>query len=482
MDSMFRDLLEGLTRAAPPLELLERVGEPEPAKAAEALIEAGKHPDLCATRERWLPDLLLSARPGYAASCLGDLASRYRDKLGRALDPEAFPALPTLLGSSNFLARLLLRHPHWVEDISGSPPAPPRATPVEPSWAAIHSEKYRGLLRIAARDLTGRPFEESLRELSDLADRCLVGALECAALETETEAPTLFALGKLGGRELNFASDVDLLFVYDALDLDEDLRRNEEVSRLVRVLKRGLESSSDDGFGYRVDLDLRPEGRTGVLANSVDAALTYYETFGAEWERQMLIRLRRVAGPAAQGEEFARGVEPFVYRRLIDPQAISNVRDMKARIEAQRRGEGRDLDRDLKEGPGGIRDVEFLVQALQLLYGGRQQGIRNGNVLHALGALRHFRLLPERVAESLRNTYLWLRRAEHCLQLVDERQTHRLPRDRAAQTAQARRMGYRELDADQARNRYLDAWTSVRTEVRGHFEDLVLARETWADV
>jgi glutamate-ammonia-ligase adenylyltransferase len=398
------------------------------------------------------------------------------------LDLERFPVLPKLLGSSNFLARLLLRHPGWVEEVSGSPPEPPAATPIEPDWKAIRIEKYRGLLRIAARDLAGRPFEESLRELSDLADRCLGAALACAARETAVEAPALFALGKLGGRELNFASDVDLIFIYDAPDLEADLRQNEQVARLVRTLKRQLESPSDEGFGYRVDLDLRPEGRTGVLANSLDAALSYYETFGAEWERQMLIRLRLVAGPEAPAREFAKGVEPFVYRRLIDPQAISNVREMKARIETQRRGEGRDLARDLKEGPGGIRDVEFLVQALQLLYGGRQRGIRNGNVLHALKALRHFRLLPEPVAESLRNTYLWLRRAEHSLQLVDERQTQRLPRERAAQTAHARRMGYREPDAEQALNRYLDAWTSVRTEVRGHFEDLVLARESWADV
>jgi glutamate-ammonia-ligase adenylyltransferase len=136
---------------------------------------------------------------------------------------------------------------------------------------------------------------------------------------------------------------------------------------------------------------------------------------------------------------------------------------------------------DLKEGPGGIRDVEFLVQALQLFYGGRERGIRSGNVPEALRALRRLRLLPEDVADSLLDAYLWLRRAEHCLQLVDERQAHRLPRDRAAQTAHARRMGYREPDASRARDRYLDDWTAVRSRVRRNFEDLVLATEAPVD-
>ena len=147
---------------------------------------------------------------------------------------------------------------------------------------------------------------------------------------------------------------------------------------------------------------------------------------------------------------------------------------MGPRTEAGYRSTGRDLGLDLKSGPGGIRDVEFLVQALQLLYGGRHPRIRTGNVLEALARIGEEALLPEAVVESLRDAYLWLRRAEHCVQLVEERQTHRLPRDTTSRLALARRMGYRDPDGATALNRLLDDWTSVRAEVREQFNALTL--------
>jgi glutamate-ammonia-ligase adenylyltransferase len=380
-----------------------------------------------------------------------------------------------VLGSSNFLARLLLRHPDWVDELTGAPAGPPDPSPVDAEWSAIRRAKYRGLLRIAARDLTERPFTESLAELSGLADRCLTAALACAAAETGTPSPALLALGKLGGRELNFSSDVDLLFVYTPPEAGDALAHNQAVEHLVRRIKQQLELRADDGFAYRVDLDLRPEGRNGVLANPVEAALTYYESFGAEWERQMLLRLRPVAGPDAVCTEFVEGVTPFVYRRLIDPGVMQSVRNMKARIEDERRRAGRDIDADLKEGPGGIRDVEFLVQALQLFHGGRVPQLRTGNVHAALDVLGRLGLLPEATTSALRDAYTWLRRAEHALQLAEEQQTARFPADRAAQTALARRIGYADAEGDAARARLLDDWTAVRSEVRAHFDALVLS-------
>jgi glutamate-ammonia-ligase adenylyltransferase len=475
LHALIQELIEGLRQARADPERLARLGAPEPERDAAALVLAATDPQLESSRERWLPPLLLTARPGHAARCLVDLAERHRATLGAPLDPDLYPALPSLLGSSDFLARLLLRHPHWVADLAGEPPPPPDAGPLEADWTAIRVAKYRALARIAARDLCGRSFELGLRELSDLADRCLVAALECAASDCGTPAPSLLALGKLGGRELNFSSDVDLLFLYEASDPETDLQRNSETARLIQTFKRHLESPSEDGFAYRVDLDLRPEGRRGALANSLDAALIYYETFGAEWERQMLIRLRPVAGPAGPARQFASEISPFVYRRAIDPQAIGRVRQMKTRIEDERRREGRDLEVDVKEGPGGIRDVEFLVQAFQLLHGGREPAFRGGNVLVALRALGRARVLPEPVAASLRDAYLWLRRAEHCLQLVEERQTQKLPRKPDAQIAHARRMGYTDAEGTRARDRYLEDWTAVRAGVRGQFEKLVLA-------
>jgi glutamate-ammonia-ligase adenylyltransferase len=474
MEALAARVIEGLAGGMPKLDLLARAGEPEPETAARAFAEAANDPDLGHAQAVWIPALLRSARPGFGARCLLELAQETRSRGGRPLDVAGSPSLPLLLGSSNVLARQLLRNPDWAANLEGElPTAPPASTPA-PSWDAIRSFKYRGLLRIAARDLAGRPFAESPAELSDLADRCLVAGLACAANDTGVAAPALLALGKLGGAELNFSSDVDVLFLYEPPEGSDDLEHNHAVAGLVRHLKQQLEGPTANGFAYRVDLDLRPEGRTGALANSVDAALTYYETFGAEWERQMLLRLRPVAGADAAAGAFCAGIRPFVYRRSIDPRVLDEVRAMKARIEDERRRAGRDIDAELKDGPGGIRDVEFLVQSLQLFMGGREPELRTGNVLEALAALGRLGLLPEATAAALSSAYLWLRRAEHALQLAEEQQTARFPRETAAQIALSRRMGYTNPDAREAHARMMEDWTSVRSEVRHHFDALVL--------
>ena len=473
MDELLRTFLAGLERGSPDPQLLALAGDPEPARAAQAFARAAVHPDLAPSLSSWTRVLLEASRPGFGAERLLELADAHRAVLGVPLDLRGAPALPRVLGASNFLARLLVRHPACADELRGELPAAPSDRP-EAGWSAIRGCKYRGLLRITARDLVGRPFAESLRELSDLADRCLAAAVACSSAETRVSAPAVLALGKLGGRELNFSSDVDLLVIYDASDASQDAERNAAVTQLVRALKAGLERPNEEGFAYRVDLDLRPEGALGALANSVNAALDYYETFGMEWERQMLIRLRFVAGDEAPARVFQRAIRPFVFRRLIDPGVARAVREMKARIESERRGAGRDLDADLKEGPGGIRDVEFLVQAFQLFHGGRHPELQGGNVLDTLDALGRLGLLPESAVADLAEGYTWLRRAEHALQMVEERQTRAFPRDPAAQVALARRMGRVEPEGARARDRLLDEWTAVRSRVRAHFEALVL--------
>jgi len=478
MNPLVAQLIGRLEQHEADPDALQRAGDPDPAQAAQAFLRAARHPDFTGAWERWVPGLLSSARPGFGAQCLVELADLSRSQRGRPLDLAETPALPGLLGSSNFLARLLLRRPEWIDELKGPVPAPPDPAPVAPDWSEIRQAKYRGLLRVAARDLCGRPFAQSLEELSELADRCLDAGLACAADEAAVEVPALFALGKLGGRELNFSSDVDLLFLYHPPSGVDPFEHHDAVGRLIRHFKRELEAQSQDGFAYRVDLNLRPEGRSGVLANPVDAALGYYESFGAEWERQMLLRLRFIAGPAEAAADFSQGIIPFVYRRYIDPSVMQNVREMKARIEEERRRAGRDIDADLKEGPGGIRDVEFLVQSFQLFFGGRDPELRTGNVLEALEVMGRRGLLPEATVSALANTYLWLRRAEHALQLSEEQQTARFPHERAAQTALARRMGYHEAAANDAHTRLLDDWTWVRSEVRTHFDALVLSDQT----
>ncbi len=432
------------------------------------------HPDLAPTRSRWIPELLRSARPGFGARALADLAEARRLEGLPPLDVAGLPWLPRLLGSSNVLARLLVRSPVLAEELRGDPPPPPPLAPPAAGWSGVREAKYRGLLRIAARDLAGRPFAGSLRELSDLADGCLAAAVVCASETTGVEAPSLLALGKLGGRELNFSSDVDVLFVYETERTPDDGARNAAVARLVRSFKSGLERAGADGFAYRVDLDLRPEGGQGPLANGVDAALDYYESFGHDWERQMLIRLRHVAGPPGAADAFRKGVLPFVYRKSIDASVPRAVRAMKLRIEEERRRAGRDIDADLKEGPGGIRDVEFLVQALQLLHGGRHPEIRTGNVLDALAGLAASGLLPQDAAERVAGAYTWLRRAEHAIQMVEERQTQRFPRDAPSRIGLARRMGYDEPEGAAAEARLVADWAAVRDSVRTHFDALVL--------
>ena len=475
MKPLAADFAESLRGKEPRIEALQTVGDPDPSAAATAFLLALDEPSLAPHAEVWIPALLRSARPGRGAERLLSVARALREA-GGMLDPRRTPTLPLVLGSSDFLARLLVRHPDWVDELEAPLSEPSRIEPITPDWDAIREAKYRGLLRIAAGDLSNRPFRDSLRALSNLADACLISAMQCTARELCTsDPPMLFALGKLGGDELNFSSDVDLLFLYDASADGDNLERNQSAANFIRHLKKQMELPTEKGFLYRVDLDLRPEGVAGALANSVTAALDYYETFGVEWERQMLIRLRALTGPSVLANAFCEGIRPFVYRRSIDPAVLGAVRDMKHRIEAERREAHRDLEVDLKEGPGGIRDVEFFVQAFQLFLGGRTPEIRTGNTLDGLEALRRLEMIPEAAAAEQSTAYLWLRRAEHAQQLVEEQQTSKFPRDPSAQLGLARRMGYHEASGNDARARLNDDWNRYRAQVRAQFDALVLS-------
>jgi glutamate-ammonia-ligase adenylyltransferase len=473
VNSLTIEWIDSLRERSPSHEILHTVGEPEPKRAAEAFLRAMGCDALAATVELWSPALLYSARPGQGAEHLLRVTNARREA-GGEIDPQWVAVLALVLGSSDFLARQLTLHPERLDELGrlSEPPAAPA-----PKWEAIREAKYRGLLKIAASDLLGHPFQASLRTLSDLADFSLLAALDCTARETGKPAPTLFALGKLGSRELNFSSDVDLIFLYDSPAGEDNLDQNQTAAYFIRHFKKEMELPTHDGFIYRVDLDLRPEGGTGALANSLDAALDYYETFGAEWERQMLIRLRAVGPPTQLTQAFHKGIEPFTYRRNIDPSVFHAVRDMKRRIEEERRAARRDLEVDLKEGPGGIRDIEFFVQAFQLFWGGRIPEVRNGNTLEGLALLSRHELLPDDTASALVDDYLWLRRAEHALQLVEERQTAKFPRDPISQLGLARRMGYSEASGEKARNHLLEDWSLTRTRVRSHFEALMVSND-----
>src|SRR5512143_1271547 len=331
--------------------------------------------------------------------------------------------------------------------------------------------RKRELLRIGLRDLLDKAdLQETVAELSDLAEVCLQAAYERADAELTgrygrplSEGPdgsrspagfAVIAMGKLGGRELNFSSDVDLMYVYTADGETEGSRSATAVTanritnhqyfiKLAEKITAAIGKKTEDGFVFRVDLRLRPEGQGGPLAQSLGGYEIYYESWGQTWERAALIKARPVAGNDAVGREFLERIAPFVYRKYLDYGAIVEIRDMKQKINKDVEQKGR-AHRDVKLGYGGIREVEFVIQALQLLYGGRDRTLRERNALKALHALSQKGLITYAEHEALAKAYTFLRTVEHRIQILDDLQTQTMPTDEEGLRALARRTGYRE--------------------------------------
>lgn len=325
--------------------------------------------------------------------------------------------------------------------------------------------------RIALRellpvDLGGAQVATTAHELSLLAEVTIELALEEASHEVslrygmperasgEPSALVVFGMGKLGGEELNAGSDVDLIFVYDTDDGRGELDLHEHWTRVVRRLVATLETPSEDGFVWRVDLRLRPEGSRGPLVNSVAASERYYETWGRLWERAALLRARPVAGDRALGASVEREVfTPFVYRYAADPELAHGMTDM---VERSRRELSEDPERDLKLGPGGIRELEFFVQTLQLVFGGQTPTLRVRNTLEALARLRSRGMLGDREVRALADAHALLRKLEHRVQWTTGVQTHLLPKDVVELARLARTLGHadeRPLVEELARTR-----------------------------
>jgi glutamate-ammonia-ligase adenylyltransferase len=263
---------------------------------------------------------------------------------------------------------------------------------------------------------------------------------------------TALAFGKLGGDELNYSSDIDLMFVYDH-DGETSGRRTgmsnaEFFARVIQEVVRLLQTPTDRGFAYRVDLRLRPEGNRGPLARSMASTLSYYDTMGRTWERQALIKLRHVAGNAALARVFLTAVEPFVYRKYFSFAEINEVKALKRQMEqragrADHRDAGRyDIPADVKTGRGGIRDIEYTVQFLQLLNGGDLPAVRQRNTLLALESLEIAGCLTPQETYILSDAYRFLRKTEHRLQLLFDLHTHKLPSSPEELRKLALRMGY----------------------------------------
>ena len=337
---------------------------------------------------------------------------------------------------------------------------------------ALRALRRREMLRIAWRDLAGwAPLQETLNDLSLLAEVCLDHAL--AALDGWLErvhGPPLgvsgqrqhlvvLGMGKLGARELNFSSDIDLIFAYPEGGETAGprvLSNAEYFARLGQALIRAMDQVTADGFVFRVDMRLRPFGQSGPLAASFDGMEQYYQAQGRDWERYALIKARPVAGDRAAGDRLLQILAPFVYRRYLDYGAFDALREMKALIDREMRLRGR--ERDIKLGPGGIREIEFIAQTFQLVRGGREPRLQRRELLRVLETLGDLGLLDPAAVADLADAYRLLRRVENHLQAMDDRQTHALPADPESRLRLAWGLGHEswetlaaEIDAARAR-------------------------------
>jgi len=305
---------------------------------------------------------------------------------------------------------------------------------------AVRRERSATALALGIGDLAGAlGLEQVVQPLTDLADQALERALAAAIAERTPDAPvrgfSILALGKQGGRELNYSSDLDLIFLYDPETLPKR-EREEPGQAALRIGQRVVEilqKRTEAGYAFRVDLRLRPSPEVTPIVLPVEAAISYYESAALPWERAAFIRARAAAGDPALGRYFLDAVHPFVWRRSLDFGAIGEITAISRRIrDHYAQGQAFGPGFDLKRGRGGIREIEFYVQIHQLIHGGREPELRSASTVEALAALeRAGRIAPE-AAAALHEAYRLLRTIEHRLQMVDDRQTHSLPADPAA--------------------------------------------------
>jgi [glutamine synthetase] adenylyltransferase / [glutamine synthetase]-adenylyl-L-tyrosine phosphorylase len=356
--------------------------------------------------------------------------------------PEVIASAARLLGFSSAASDFFFSHPEELEAL-----ADVRSRTAGELMAEAHEDleklgpqaglrrfRHRAAYRVAARDLGGAAVEDVVSELTGIAEACLSVALK--AVGARDERVVVVGMGKLGGSELNYASDVDVIFSHAEAGGEAQERAADLAARSIALLTE----PTADGVALRVDTNLRPEGRAGPLSRSVDSMVEYYERHAATWERQALLKARPVAGDKALGRRLLESVVPFVYPAVLPASAIEDVRASKARIEEHVRALGKEGS-ELKRGRGGIRDVEFAVQLLQLVHGRRDARLRDPNTIRALSALAGEGYVAGADAVAMADSYRFLRRLEHRLQIVRDTQTHELPSDLAAVGPLARAMG-----------------------------------------
>ncbi len=496
-------------------------------------------------------DNILLLRPYYAVETLHrivinslltpspDLALNAFERLAGVLPPEDLTELAErkkrlaqcilLCGSSPFLVNLMYKSPdtmRWLFiengiDLSRSAEDMLAAvqTTVDESTdftalqKALRCFKRREIVRIAARDLNGlAPLEEVMEELADLASstlqvayqvsrRCLIRDHGVPLLSGDSagvgEAEmTVIGMGKLGGRELNFSSDIDIIYFYESDRGETSGVENGSGSRkgvislhaffnkLGEMISKALSQVTEDGFVFRVDVGLRPEGKSGDMAVSLRSAEIYYESWGQSWERTAMLKARPVAGSLELGEQLLKTLQPFIYRKYLDYNLIEDMKQMKQKIDASL-ARSREGEINLKLGRGGIREIEFFIQALQLVYAGKNPKLRERNSLRALDTLLAANLLTEEDHRQLREAYRFLRSVEHRIQVVQERQTHNLPVKEEEMVALARRSGYLRANGPERFRQVLEEHRNHVSSIYGilfHSHDEKLEQEVHPQV
>ncbi|MCC6728801.1 MAG: hypothetical protein IT208_05630 [Chthonomonadales bacterium] len=410
---------------------------------------------------------------------IASVTSRYTQFRYLLAHPAALRIFFSVCGVSQFFSDILIRSPEYFEILAN-----PGVRGGSKSAAELYGElsrfvdgiahpdvrldamrrfRQREVLRIGTRDILGlADLPATAREFSNLADACVQKCYEIARAQIAERrgavaaAPfAVIGMGKLGGAELNYSSDIDLLFVCGCeAEADGPPGPPLDVAHgLAEATVNGLSRRMNNGHLFRVDMRLRPEGRFGALVRTLSSYRAYYENWAEPWERQALIKARAIAGDPVLGEAFVRMVEPFVYRRTPAAEFLDSIRRNKQRIERKAEMEGI-ADTNVKVGRGGIRDIEFAVQLLQLEHGGRDPMLRTPNTLEAIARLRQVGVLSGTESAELADAYAFLRTVEHRLQILYELQTQALPTRSDERRLLARRLGYPDVvtfDADYRR-------------------------------
>jgi glutamate-ammonia-ligase adenylyltransferase len=317
------------------------------------------------------------------------------------------------------------------------------------NFRALRFWKGKEMLRIALREVAAvAPLEETTLELSVLAEICLREVYQHwkAELGSRRGRPetdfAILGLGKLGGRELNHSSDIDVIFLYgEEGQVSPNLTNHEWFNLLGSKIVETFATPSPAGALFRIDLRLRPEGTTGPLARSFESMENYYAGFGETWERLALIKARGICGSRELAYEFLRQHQPFIYPKSPTPDLLDEIAAIKRRIERDIVGY-ENIGRNVKLGAGGIREIEFVVQALQLLHGARHAFLQETSTLKALPVLAELELIPHQEARALESAYRFLRRVEHRLQIEAERQVHTIPEEGESLDRLARSLGF----------------------------------------